>query len=620
MSDPLVALLLSKLNVMAPPEQAAARTPAPTDPNDPNAALVALEAAQAAAKRQAEENAQQANLLAKAMKLANTVTRTVPMYEVEAGTSLRAALSARRAELYRKLHRLYLNDLMLTDSEAAFGDPPDGYREAFAAFCHAMLRGYGQRFLDRHESETPEDFVDRPRKTTINLTALCIGILSKLYHNPPVRKLDEATPEPVSKALTDLWSDPLYNLSLLEVDRLTRLLGTVAVRPFYDPSRPGKIRLWAFLNHQLRVITHPLRPWEPAAVIERVQPFRASGERVIWTDRYVAIYRGKASAKGEITLERHGLGRIPHVFFRDSLSYTSFFVEGRGRMLATPNAHINNRLTDLHEVEQMQGFATMEVYNPDTDDITPGPRRAIVFRPGAGDQRRFGVEFKNPGAPLRELRGSIEEDIRGVLRDNRIPEAALGAAIQQRQLSGAAIRAAMAPLFEDWAERGRLFETYEIDLADACLRIRAEHEPEFDYTPGIPLRLTVQWQAPSIPLDTAEQVKREEFDVAQGVQTPADLMYARWPQRFKTREQAVDAWKANLEETAAAGFAIQDTDTNPASMGEPGPEQAGLLAALQDSADALDAMGKPLGAVPGEPAPTPRPTTTPSTMPGLPGV
>lgn len=583
-----------------------------------------------------DRDRQQAALLARAVRTARDGTRRNMGTDVRIwnSTNLRSIREARQGGEFRKLHAITLSDLVPTDAELAFGDPPDSVREAHAAFCYAMWSNYGSRYIDRNQAEKPEEFIDRPRRHTIALTRLIISILSKLYHKPPTRTLDASTPEHVKSALQAIWS-PAFNLALQDVDRLTRLLGTVAVRPFYDPESPGRIRLWAFLSHQLRVVPDPERPWRPAAVIERVQPFRRGGLVNIWTDEWFA----QLGNGNEVKCTRHKLGRIPHTIFRDSRSFTSFFVEGRGRMLCDPHALINNKLTDLAEIEQMQGYSIAEVYNPEGEPVF-GPRQAIVFRPGPDDRRQYGVKFVSPGAPIVELRRAIDQDISQVLRDNGVPDAALGAAIQQRQLSGAAIRAAMQPITDDLEDRGRMFSVFELDLADACLCTLAAYTPPVQATDeqGAPVmdeqgaqatapgfvydpetqrpKFTMQWAKLDMPMDTGEKVKREEFDVAQGVQTPADLMFERFPEKFKDRDAALDGWRSNLEEMKALGMPATGGDGQ-----DPTDARFGDQAAAASTTPHLDALmslsGDALPLPLADERTTRRPTST--AMPHVPG-
>lgn len=553
----------------APPPTASGPPPIDGTPPPPNLADdpadpldTPAEAPPADLRRAPFDVEREAARLVQAIRLATHVDRRSPMNlnEAVAGTSLRSILSAQRGAEQRRAHSVYISDLTLSDADIVFGDAPDDYREKFAAFCYTLFRGYGTRFVDRHEAESPEEFLDRPGKVATNLTALIIGILSKLYAKPPTRTPSTTTPQrpEIAAALSAMWADPLFNATLLEADRLTRLLGTVAIRPFFDPTRPGKIRPWVFMSHQIRVLADADSPWVPAAVVERQQPFKRSSLKVVWTDKFFLQFVGSPVTLNEpgFKLARHGLGRVPHTILRDTMSFTSFFSEGRGRTLCPSVAAINSRLTNLHEIEALQGFSVAQITNPESSNPSVGPREAMVFRPpGGANPKPYGLEFKNPGAPIGELRKSLSEDISGVLRDQRIPEAALGAAIQQRQLSGAAIRATMAPLQDDLEERGRNMGAMELDLADGALRMRREYEAGFAYEPSSEAPVfTVTYAKPETPMDTAEQVKREEFDVATGVRTPADIMFEKNPERYPTRDDAKRAWLANLDELKAAGM------------------------------------------------------------------
>lgn len=485
---------------------------------------------------------EEADLISQAIHLAREKDPSLSM-DVSPLRSVQRAITNVRGKSYRKHHKLIIDAITkISDSEAAFGDIPNGLREQHSAFCYEMYKGNQCRFLDRQPDETPEEFIDKPRKSTLNITSLVIYTLSKLYHESPVRKLVDGTPQHVADALGKIWTD-MYDLTLMEVDRYTRLLGTVAVRPFYDEDVPGCIVPWVFLSHQLRVIPDENKPWKAAAVIERSQPFSKEPKAAIWTAKSYVTLKGS-----QITYEAHGIGRVPHTFFKDKKSYTSFFVEGRGRDLCDPNAVLNNDLSDLEEIKQLQGFAVTQIVNPAEDDIRIGPRQAFVFKPeGPNDQ--FGVKFVTPNAPIAVLRADANEIVRGILQVNRVPTAALGVDMNKRQLSGKAIQAAMQPITDDMKERGKLFTPQELDLADSCLAVLNAHKPGFSYN-----RLTekphfhVTYAPLKFPVPGQEKVVQDEFDIRQGIKTPADIIRASNPERFKTYEQAYDHWKKNVGE------------------------------------------------------------------------
>lgn len=497
----------------------------------------------------------------------NIDSLVVPRFE-------RSVMGGDRGGTYRDAHKMTVAQAKANIRGLAFRGPTDGFREEHAAFCYLMYQGFQQRFIDRHPGETPEAFLDRARKSTINLTRLVIRALSQLYRRPPKREIREGTSDHVKQALEEVWSNQ-YDLDLLAVDRYTRLLGTVGVRPFFDPESPGKVRLWAFLSHQLRVIPDSKRPWKPAAVIERHEPFAAQQRTIIWTDKTFLLIKENGEAHGM----PHMLGRIPMTFFHDDRCYTSFFVEGRGRGLCDQNAVINGKLTDLNEIEQFQGFSVPVAVNPDEDKLTIGPRRVVVFTPDTKEEP-YGLSFESPDAPLDELRRGIEKDIQNLLRQEQIPDAALGAEIGRRALSGVAIRQAMMPIIEDNKERGQMFAPVEEDLADVVLRLRAHNDPMFNYTPATDrARFVVHYQPMDFPVDIRDRIAQDEFDIAQGIKTPPQIMRERDPNRFKTDEEAMAQWIANLQTLRGEGFPSHGvTDDQQARGLVPPPAEADLSA------------------------------------------
>ena len=503
----------------------------------------------------------EASLLSRALRLARATSLT---YDLDSLATQRfwGALSARSSAdsvlnsgQHRDAHRIVLDAARANVAQVAFGEPLDGVREQHAAFCYLMYRGLQWRFIDRHPGESAEEWEDRARKCAVNLTRLIVNGLSKLYSRPPRREHDETkTPQHVRAALDQVWSDQ-YDLALLNVDRMVRLQGTIGVRPFYDPESPGGIRLWALLSHQLRVLVDPVRPWRAEAVIERHQPFSSRSRLCVWTDKtYVEVLPG-----GKAWGVAHGLGRIPVVFFRDVASWTSFFVEGRGRGLCESNAIVNAKLTDLAEIEQLQGFSVPVITNgPTGTGVILGPRRILRFKPVQGEAA--GLEFKSPGAPLAELRAGVEADILDVFRQENFPPAALGVDLSGQPVSGEAIRSALQPLQDDMSERGRFFAPPELELADVCCRMLRRHVPGFAYDPATMRPVfTVAWQKLDVPAEASARLQQDEFDLAHGVTTSAQLLRARDPVLWKTDEEAQAQVEKNVTWQRSLGAPVLPT-------------------------------------------------------------
>lgn len=448
---------------------------------------------------------------------------------------------------FRRQHMLVQNEILMRARDLAFGAMPDVVREENSRFCELMYRGHQQRFLNRHPGEDPEDFLDRARKRTLNLTRRIIDIKSMLYLERPVREVKDTEPESVGEALSEIWSDA-YDQVMLECDRFTRLLGVTSIRPIFDEESKGKIRLWMFMNHQLRVIPDPLKPWKPCAVIERHNPFNSQGQIVIWTNKSFLQVAG-TKARGS----PHGLGRIPHTFFRPCMTFSSFFVEGEGKSLCDANAVFNDKYSDLNEIIQLQGFSIAELINPDNEDESLSPRSAFVFSV-PDNQTPFGVNFKSPDAPLADLREDLVRDLEDILLAHGVASETLGSFRTRGGLSGVAIRLLLQPIRDENMLTARAFSPQEVDLADSCLRVRAAHDETFSYEPDGCLDISIRHRLPELPVDARDQVARDELDFKTGVTTPAEVIQRRDPARFPTLEEAEEKWRENLRKMREAGL------------------------------------------------------------------
>jgi len=56
------------------------------------------------------------------------------------------------------------------------------------------------------------------------------------------------------------------------------------------------------------------------------------------------------------------------------------------------------------------------------------------------------------------------------------------------------------------------------------------------------------------PLDTRDQVVKDDFDISQGINTPAGVLRRDSPEEFETHDAAVKQWQDNLAELRTAGF------------------------------------------------------------------
>ncbi|MBX3459999.1 MAG: hypothetical protein KF696_08540 [Planctomycetes bacterium] len=410
---------------------------------------------------------------------------------------------------------------------ALFTGSGESRRMAESRFAFDMYCGDQLRYLTRLPNESPLEFQRRPHKQFLNLTRVVIDVLSQLYRRPVTRHAGERI------ARVHAFN-PVDRL-MLGVDRLARLQGVCAVCVSYEDN---EVRYWPWPAHRLIVLPDEMRPDQPRGVVAI-----AAGDGSlahVWTPGHFSTVAG-----GRVVREHaHGYGRVPFAFVHDRLPVDGFWVEGRGRSLAWANNEFNAKLSELAHTVAMQGFGVMEIVNPDpAQDITVGPARAIRFTVNGNEP--FGVNFKAPGAPIRELIDDLEFLLRTLLKTQRVPESLLS--VQPlSNASGVSILAQQTPVLEDRIERQQVFRAFEHDLAQATRTVLAVHE---GYQPEATLH--VDYPEPELEQSVAERIAADEFKLRHGLVMPWELMQRDDPDRFESPEQARQQWMKNKSEPVA---------------------------------------------------------------------
>lgn len=410
-----------------------------------------------------------------------------------------------------------LYDLFTADGEFA--------RRRQARFLWDMYRGDQLRYIPRLPGEDAREFLRRPHKQFLNITRVVIDVLSQLYRRPVERSL-----KPESERIRRVWARNPMDRLLLTLDRMARLQGVAAVRVSYED---GEVRYWPWSAERLNVLPDPDAPDRPLAVIAL-----AAGDGSIahvWTADRVAEVSG-----GRVVLEQeHGLGRVPFAFVHDRMPLDGFFVEGRGRSLAYANAEFNAKLSELSHTVAMQGFGVMEIINPDpAQHIAVGPARAIRFNVG-GDEP-FGVNFKSPNAPIRELIEDLEFFLRTLLKTQRIPDSVLSVHVGAN-VSGVSVLAQQSPVLEDRVERQQVFRAFEQELVDVTSAVLREHEGA-----AIEPRVHVNYPEPQLEQNAAERMSVDDWRLRNGLVSAPELMRRDDPDAYPDIEDARNAWRENL--------------------------------------------------------------------------
>ncbi len=396
----------------------------------------------------------------------------------------------------------------------------DSRRIAESRFAWDMYCGDQVRYIPRLPGESALEFQRRPHKQFLNLTRVVIDVLSQLYRRPVERRIDGA--ERIARIHA---SNPMDRL-MLGVDRLARLQGVAAVMVTYEHD---EVRYWPWPAHRVIVLPDALRPHVPLAVIA----FAAGDGSLchVWDPlRSATVSGGRVIREAE-----HQYGRVPFAFVHDRLPVDGFWVEGRGRSLAWANNEFNAKLSELAHTVAMQGFGVMEIVNPDpAQDIAIGPARAIRFTVSGNEP--FGVNFKSPGAPIRELIEDLEFLLRTLLKTQRVPESLLSVQPLSNQ-SGVSILAQQTPVLEDRIERQDVFRAFEGELLEVTQAVLQAHEgPQPDAT------IHLNYPEPELEQSAAERIAADEFRLKHGLVTPWELMLRDNPDRFTDLEEARQTW------------------------------------------------------------------------------
>lgn len=391
-----------------------------------------------------------------------------------------------------------------------------------ARFVWDMYCGDQLRYIPRLPGESALDFQRRPHKQFLNLTRVVIDVLSQLYRRPVERRAHERIARVHSRNSMDRL--------MLGMDKLARLQGVAAIMVSYEND---EVRYWPWPAHRLIVLPDALSPDTPSAVLA----FAAGDGSLchVWTaSRSATVAGGRVIRENE-----HSYGCVPFAFIHDRLPVDGFWVEGRGRALAWANNEFNSKLSELAHTVAMQGFGLMEIVNPDpAQNIHVGPARAIRFTVSGNEP--FGVNFKSPNAPIRELIEDLEFLLRTLLKTQRVPESLLSVQPLSHQ-SGVSILAQQTPVLEDRIERQQVFRAFESELAETTAALLHAHE-------GFQGEAEVHLNFPEPELEQSirERTEADEFKLKHGMTTPWELMLRDNPDRFKDTEDAKQAWKSNL--------------------------------------------------------------------------
>jgi len=372
----------------------------------------------------------------------------------------------------------------------------------------------------------------------MNITKKFINKMSKIYTLGAIRN--------VNKKYTTYTRKK--DVSFKHIERMTRLLGTIATQVTYEGDKFCYHPIYFFIPH-----FDPSDPFNPIAISYPLMnpvddPSYGSGEEAfayIDDEYYIEYDKGGNIVKEEV----HNLGRLPVVFTHREHQVDSFFVEGAVDIINC-NTHINITLTEMQLGLRYQMFGQPWATGVPEADMTAraGSDMIISLPEGAN----FGIA--SPGGNLQAVIDSIKFQIELLAQSNHMfvqfaqdgGETPSGVALQIKDLES----------FEDFKDDIELWRQYENDFYEIEQLVGAP------YGAKLPNKFGIDFLEPDYPKSEQEKVLRDDWDLKNGQTTLAEIMVRN--NKDITIEEAERKIEENLEKnvTQLTTFVPPQLQTN----------------------------------------------------------
>tara|TARA_Y100000593_G_scaffold41639_2_gene79835 strand:+ start:5861 stop:7198 length:1338 start_codon:yes stop_codon:yes gene_type:complete len=355
----------------------------------------------------------------------------------------------------------------------------------------------------------------------MNITKKFINKMSKIYTLGAVRNVNKKYSNYTSRK----------DVTFKHIERMTRLLGTLATQVTYDTDKFYYHPIYFFIPH-----FDPSDPFNPIAISYPLahpvdDPNYIHGEEAFAyiDDEFYIEYDKKGNIVKE---EYHNLGKMPVVFTHREHQVDSFFVEGATDIINC-NTHVNITLTEMQLGLRYQMFGQPFATGvPEAEMTARGGSDMIISLPEGAN---FGIA--SPGGNLQSVIEAIKFQIELVAQSNHMfvqfaqdgGETPSGIALQIKDLES----------FEDFKDDIELWRQYEHDFYEVE---RVVGDP---YNIKLPNKFGVDFIEPEYPKSEAEKIQRDDWDLKNGQITLAEIMVRN--NKDITIEEAERKIEENLE-------------------------------------------------------------------------
>jgi len=431
-------------------------------------------------------------------------------------------------------------------------------------FYHGVQKPY----MDAYFEQIFTNWSDNKGKiplTTFNFTKAIINGLSKLYKEGTQRNIYIGDNE--DEAATELYNsiirDAMKPSWMKTVDRMTRLVKTVLVHPYWDYDK-GMLSYRIFTPDLCDVKQSPYNPQKLTAVVYKLSAIDTANniggyegeaktdyyvywdnENTYWIDEW-----GQRIQNPDNPEAINPYKILTFATFRDSMPIGNQFWGDIDETIIGVNMDINAMATDLKHLARMQCFSQAVAIGDFGGDIATDPMSVIVLPTGANGDSQFQAgqpdfKFVTPNPKLEEVKSLIDFWQSVAYSIEKMSPQSITA--QSHIASGFSIMAANLPLLEDRQDRAQLFEAWEKDLYQTEKAVYNYHA-KIEGLPQLPenSELRINWPDLTFPMSKDEKIKYDEHRLKNNLISFGELLM-EYDSNILNEDEAVEKIKANKE-------------------------------------------------------------------------
>ena len=323
----------------------------------------------------------------------------------------------------------------------------------------------------------------------------------------------------------------LKDAKMKHIERMTRLIGTIAVRiMFVDDEMPH-------FDYQPIYYFQPFFDDDPFKPVAISYPLMHYTDDTTNTDKCQYIHWNAESytifeESGKVLEEKkHGYGSLPFAFTHREHQSDSFYVEGAND-ICSANEHINITMTEMQLGLRFQMFGQPVVTGADLGNNQRFGSDVILELPDGAN-----YDIKSPSGDINKVIENVKFQMELVAQNNHL-------SVQFAQdggetPSGIALKIKDLESFEDYQDDLALWTQYEHEI------YQIERNIARTFNIGLPQGLKLDFNEPEYPMTVQDQIALDNHRLNLGLVNKAELMVEY------NKDLTLDEANAKLKENKA---------------------------------------------------------------------